>query len=165
LLPVPADGQMMLSAPQPLLLFPGSFNPVHEGTYRWHGSPKSSGSSLWHSKSRHKRRQAAAGGRDGEMPARAIRWKSPVELTRAPPSSKSRACFQGLPFIVTRNSRAAVCAEILCDDERDMHDALDEIASSEQLFCGRAHRRGGRVRAVERYRRPRRLCRSLHRNP
>src|SRR5271155_5776711 len=28
---VQPDGQMMLSAPQPLLLFPGSFNPLHEG--------------------------------------------------------------------------------------------------------------------------------------
>src|SRR5207253_10258200 len=28
---VQPDGQMMLSAPQPLVLFPGSFNPMHEG--------------------------------------------------------------------------------------------------------------------------------------
>src|SRR5437868_11146303 len=28
---VQPDGQMMLSAPQPLVLFPGSFNPLHEG--------------------------------------------------------------------------------------------------------------------------------------
>src|SRR5262249_12830809 len=28
---VQPDGQMMLSAPQPFVLFPGSFNPMHEG--------------------------------------------------------------------------------------------------------------------------------------
>jgi nicotinic acid mononucleotide adenylyltransferase len=28
---VQLDGQMMPSAPQPFVLFPGSFNPVHEG--------------------------------------------------------------------------------------------------------------------------------------
>src|SRR5205085_1387361 len=28
---VQPDGQMMLSGPQPLVLFPGSFNPMHEG--------------------------------------------------------------------------------------------------------------------------------------
>src|SRR5437773_3793886 len=28
---VQPDGQMMVSAPQPVVLFPGSFNPVHEG--------------------------------------------------------------------------------------------------------------------------------------
>src|SRR5437773_11859102 len=28
---VQPDGQMMLSAPQPVVLFPGSFNPMHEG--------------------------------------------------------------------------------------------------------------------------------------
>src|SRR5262249_17829394 len=28
---VQPDGQMMLAAPQPVVLFPGSFNPMHEG--------------------------------------------------------------------------------------------------------------------------------------
>src|SRR5437764_11720756 len=30
-LTVEPDGQIMLSAPQPAVLFPGSFNPMHEG--------------------------------------------------------------------------------------------------------------------------------------
>ena len=42
---VQPDGQVVLSAPPPPLLFPGSFNPLHEDMRCWHESPRNSGSS------------------------------------------------------------------------------------------------------------------------
>ena len=71
---VQPDGQMMLSAPQPLVLLPGSFNPMHDGTcVAGAGRRRAQAAALGVRNLRHQRRQAAAGGRDGETPARAIR--------------------------------------------------------------------------------------------
>ena len=95
---VQPDGQMMLSAPRPLVLLPGSFNPLHEG----HVSLARAAGEL--------RRQpvafetsvtnvdkAAADRRDGETPACGFAPESGRSNSREPPpSSRSRACFRGL---------------------------------------------------------------------
>ena len=38
------DGQLVLSAPPPVVVMPGSFNPLHSVTCCWRASPKRSGS-------------------------------------------------------------------------------------------------------------------------
>ena len=48
---VQPDGQIMLSAPQPSVLFPVRSTRCTKGMSCWRGSPKSSGSSPWRSKS------------------------------------------------------------------------------------------------------------------
>ncbi len=82
---VQADGQMMLSAPQPFVLFPGSFNPMHEGHV------------LLARVAEELRQQPLAfeisvtnvdkpplAGETVRNRLAQFAWKSPVELTRAP---------------------------------------------------------------------------------
>src|SRR5438132_6499927 len=98
---VQPDGQMMLSAPQPFVLFPGSFNPMHEGhvllarvaeelrqqplafeiSVTNVDKPPLAGETV-----RHRLAQFA--------------WKSPVELTRAPTFLEKSRLFPGTTFVV-----------------------------------------------------------------
>src|SRR5437667_1689719 len=98
---VQPDGQMMLSAPQPFVLFPGSFNPMHEGhvllarvaeelrqqplafeiSVTNVDKPPLAGETV-----RHRLAQFA--------------WKSPVELTRAPTFVEKSRLFPGTTFVV-----------------------------------------------------------------
>src|SRR5213078_3081050 len=84
-LTVQPDGQMMLSAPQPVVLFPGSFNPMHEG----HVSLAQAAEEL--------RQQPVAfelsvtnvdkpplAGETVRQRLAQFTWRAPVELTRAP---------------------------------------------------------------------------------
>ena len=165
---VQPDGQMMLSAPQPSVLFPGSFNPMHEGhvllarvaeelrqqpvafeiSVTNVDKPPLAGETV-----RHRLAQFA--------------WKSPVELTRAPTFLEKSRLFPGTTFVIGADTAERLVApKYYGDDELRMHVALEEIANSgEQLSGGRAHRRGGAGTRAERHPRAAALCRSLHRNP
>ena len=112
---VQPDGQMMLSAPQPLVLFPGSFNPMHEGhvllarvaeelrqqplafeiSVTNVDKPPLAGETV-----RHRLAQFA--------------WKSPVELTQSAHLRRKVALVSG-DYVCDRRGYggAAVCAEIL----------------------------------------------------
>jgi len=148
---VQPDGQMMLSAPQPLVLFPGSFNPMHEGhvllarvaeelrqqplafeiSVTNVDKPPLAGETV-----RHRLAQFA--------------WKSPVELTRAPTFLEKSRLFPGATFVVGADTAERLFgAKYYGDDETRMHMALEEIANSGASFLVAVRiDAAGRVRAL-----------------
>jgi Cytidylyltransferase-like len=133
---VQPDGQMMLSAPQPLVLFPGSFNPMHEGhvllarvaeelrqrplafeiSVTNVDKPPLAGETV-----RHRLAQFA--------------WKSPVELTRAPTFLEKSRLFPSTTFVIGADTAERLVApKYYGDDESRMHMALEEIANSGASF-------------------------------
>ena len=133
---VQPDGQMMLSAPQPLLLFPGSFNPLHEGHV------------LLARVAEELRQQPLAfeisvtNVDKPPLPGEAVRhrlvqfaWKSPVELTRAPTFVEKSRLFPGTTFVVGADTAERLFgSKYYGDDEARMHMALEEIANSGGSF-------------------------------
>ena len=148
---VQPDGQMMLSAPQPFVLFPGSFNPMHEGhvllarvaeelrqqplafeiSVTNVDKPPLAGETV-----RHRLAQFA--------------WKSPVELTRAPTFVEKSRLFPGTTFVVGADTAERLFGpKYYGDDEVRMHVALEEIASSGGSFLVAVRiDAAGRVRAL-----------------
>src|SRR5438128_558434 len=148
---VQPDGQMMLSAPQPFVLFPGSFNPLHEGhlllarvaeelrqqplafeiSVTNVDKPPLAGETV-----RHRLAQFA--------------WKWPVELTRAPTFLEKSRLFSGTTFVVGADTAERLVApKYYGDDELRMHVALEEIANSGSSFLVAVRIDAvGRVRAL-----------------
>ena len=148
---VQPDGQMMLSAPRPVVLLPGSFNPMHQGHV------------LLARVAEELRQQPLAfeisvtnvdkppllgetvRGRLGQFA-----WKSPVELTRAPTFLEKSRLFSGTTFVIGADTAARLVApRYYGDDEQRMHGALEEIANSGSSFLVAVRiDAGGRVRAL-----------------
>jgi hypothetical protein len=133
---VQPDGQMMLSAPPPLVLFPGSFNPMHEG----HALLARVAEEL---------RQlplafeiSVTNVDKPPLPGETVRhrlaqfaWKSPVELTRAPTFVEKSRLFPGTTFVVGADTAERLFGpKYYGDDEVRMHMALEEIANSGGSF-------------------------------
>ncbi len=133
---VQPDGQMTLSAPPPLLLFPGSFNPLHEGHL------------LLARVAEELRQQPVAfeisvtnvdkpplAGETVRRRLAQFAWKAPVELTRAPTFVEKSRLFPGTTFVVGADTAERLFgAKYYGDDEARMHAALEEIASSGGSF-------------------------------
>ncbi len=150
-LTIQPDGQMMLSAPQPVVLFPGSFNPMHEG----HALLARIAEDL--------RQQPVAYEISvtnvdkpplaGEMVRQRLTqfaWKSPVELTRAPTFVEKSRLFPGITFVVGADTAERLFgAQYYGGDEARMHLALEEIANSGASFLVAVRiDAAGRVRAL-----------------
>ena len=133
---VQPDGQMVLSAPQPVVLFPGSFNPMHEG----HALLARIAEEL--------RQQPLAfeisvtNVDKPPLAAETVRhrlaqfaWKSSVELTRAPTFVEKARLFPRTTFVVGADTAERLFgAKYYGDDETRMHAALEEIAVSGGSF-------------------------------
>ena len=145
------DGQIVLSAPRPRVLMPGSFNPVHEG----HVSLARVAEEL-------RQQQLAfeisvtnvdkpplAGGIVRQRVAQ-FAWKAPVELTRAPTFVEKSRLFPKATFVIGADTAERLVApRYYGDDEARMHDALEEIGSSGGNFLVAVRiDAAGRIRAL-----------------
>jgi Cytidylyltransferase-like len=148
---VQPDGQIMLSAPQPSVLFPGSFNPMHEGH------------ELLARVAEELRQQPLAfeisvtnvdkpplAGQTVRQRLAQFAWKSPVELTRAPTFLEKSRLFRSTTFVIGADTAERLVApKYYGDDELRMHGALEEIANSGSSFLVAVRIDAvGRVRAL-----------------
>jgi hypothetical protein len=130
------DGQIMLSAPQPPVLLPGSFNPLH------------SGHRVLARVAEEIKKQPVAfeisvtNVDKPPLTAQAVRhrvaqfaWKSTVELTRAPTFVEKSRLFPGTTFVIGADTAERLVApRYYGDDEARMHAALDEIGNAGGSF-------------------------------
>jgi hypothetical protein len=145
------DGQMILSGPLPLVLLPGSFDPVHAGHV------------LLARVAEELRRQPLAyeisvtnvdkPPLTGETVRRRLAqfaWKSPVELTRAPTFLEKSRLFPRATFVIGADTAERLVApKYYGDDASRMHVALEEIANSGNSFLVAVRiDAAGRVRAL-----------------
>ena len=148
---VQPDGQMMLSAPPPVVLFPGSFNPMHEGhvllarvAEELRQQPLAFEISVTNvDKPPLAARRCDVGSRNSPGSRRS-------NSRERPPSSKNRACFRGRRLWSARIRRSGCLRRNITAMTRlRMHVALEEIANSGGSFLVAVRLdAAGRVRAL-----------------
>jgi len=148
---VQPDGQMLLSAAPPVVLFPGSFNPMHGGDVslaRIAEELKQQPVTFEISVTNVDKPPLAA--ETVRQRLAQFAWKSSVELTRAPTFVEKSRLFPGTTFVVGADTAERLFgAKYYGDDETRMHAALEEIAGSGASFLVAVRLdASGRVRAL-----------------
>jgi nicotinic acid mononucleotide adenylyltransferase len=133
---VQPDGQTTPSAPRPLVLLPGSFNPLHAGHVllaRIAEELKQQPVAFEFSVTNVDKPPLAGG--TVRQRLKQFAWKSPVELTRAPTFLEKSRLFPKTTFVIGADTAERLVApKYYGDDEIQMLVALEEIANSGSSF-------------------------------
>lgn len=126
------DGQLVLSAPRPGVVLPGSFNPVHDGhVLLARVAEELSQQPLAFEISVTNVDKPPLEGNAVRTRVAQFAWKSPVELTRAPTFLEKSRLFPKATFVIGADTADRLVApRYYGDDEDRMHGALEEIGSS-----------------------------------
>ncbi|MBV9584413.1 MAG: hypothetical protein JO213_05955 [Alphaproteobacteria bacterium] len=148
---VQPDGQMMLSAPQPVVLFPGSFNPMHEGhVLLARAAEERTQLPLAFEISVTNVDKPPLASETVRHRVTQFAWKAPVELTRAPTFVEKSRLFPGTIFVVGADTAERLFGpHYYGGNEAGMHMALEEIGNSGSTFLVAVRIDAtGRVRAL-----------------
>ena len=158
---VQPDGQIMLSAPQPPVLFPGSFNPLHEGhvSLAWIAEELTQQPVAFEISVTNVDKPPLAAETIRKRLAQ-FAWKWPVELTRAPTFVEKARLFPKAIFVVGADTAERLFGpKYYGDNEGRMHAALEQIASFGNRFLVAVRVDAtGRVRALNDIPMPRRFA-------
>ncbi len=145
------DGQLILSGAQPLVLLPGSFNPLHSGhVLLARVAEEITRQSLTFEISVTNVDKPPLSSETVRQRIAQFAGKSPVELTRAPTFLEKSRLFPGTTFVIGADTAERLVApKYYGDDEIQMQVALEEIAQSGCRFLVAARiDAGGRVRGL-----------------